>query len=271
MVFRLLLSVKCEVRRRSWGQGIRHRRRLSSIYYPSRRNYLHCCRNASAPVRAGGTTFTYHAPLSAGVSPVFVRSGSILPLHVSGPLGGVHYGTPVWAAALTLAVHSPILDGTEVTKKIAFWEAPSMTASYSWSSDNTQLTWVLSPSPDGRPVILLARWPFATTSRLSSVTVGRTESDEEHPLTKTVIADPAGFREAARLQTPAAIAWDATTRAPTYPVGDLHTRLSSDFERDLAGTFFSVRGDGSDDTVFVSAADAAAGTTVRMMYTSSIQ
>ena len=226
--------------------------------------------NASAPARAAGSSFTYSAPLASGVSPVFVRSGAIVPLHVSGPLASAPFARSAhWAAALTLSVSHPRLDGAVVTQVVPFWEAADTTASYAFNSSTNVLQWTVTPSPDGRPVVLLLRWPAAQPpSAVVGVSVALLTDGEAAAAKRYTPAAAMPPGDGSR--APAPVAWDATMAVPPYPIGDTHVRLREGFAQTLAGTFVSVRcgagaaapaGDECSpvDAVFVAAEDATAG------------
>lgn len=101
---------------------------------------------------AGNSSFLYTCPLS--VVPVFVRSGSLLPLHVSTPHGLVPSGDWSYASALTLLIHTPRAD-TAVARSVHDWNNGGVQVSYTCNSGAGTLT--LAASAYERDIIVIVR------------------------------------------------------------------------------------------------------------------
>jgi hypothetical protein len=132
-------------------------------------------------VHPAGTSVTYATPLhgKALLHPVFVLSGSMLPLHVSTPstttasgggVAGVH-AAPHWAAALTLVVQD-LAPGARAGLSGAVLDDDPLSLAATTHALDAEVGGVwggrmnFSHSPFSRPIILLLRSTTTTTITL---------------------------------------------------------------------------------------------------------
>jgi alpha-glucosidase (family GH31 glycosyl hydrolase) len=138
--------------------------------------------NPSA-LRPANTTFMYTCPQNS--SAVFVKTGSIIPLHVSTPLALVPNGDATFASAITFMVHSPQRN-VRVVKNVHDWENTGVVASYHCNSAMGLLQ--LEVSAYGRDAIFFFRnlsigiAASATMQRVSEVheVLQRVEPPKQH-------------------------------------------------------------------------------------------
>lgn len=191
----------------------------------------------AAPTHAGGSTFRYATPLT--VSPVFGRTGTLLPLHVSTPLGLVPHGDRSWATSITLLLHSPRPGGHIPPRSVHEWGNVSGTVvecEFRWQqrcaggatteSESGMAVLRCTVAPYARGVILVVRGvPIALGSFNASVVYYGPGEEAMSPLTLPRAADPS-IRSDSAFAT-AAVSWDAAGPAPVHPVLGLKESLAA--------------------------------------------
>lgn len=176
--------------------------------------------NPAAPPHAGGSTFQYSTPL--GAYPVFGRTGALLPLHVSTPLGLVPQGDESWASALTLLLHAPVAGSTIRPCVVPEFGEPSgveVTCSYEQNGSDGMNSLRCAMTPYDRDVIILIRGVPSCPSTIVSASYGSSQV-----LLKKM---PSPLVRHAASFAPLAISWDAAGPAPIYPLHGLQDRLSA--------------------------------------------
>ena len=190
--------------------------------------------NTSATYPAGATV-RYTAPLprsgaSALPNPVFIRQGTLMPLHISTPLGAVPQGHEAWAPALTL-----LLVGLDVGASASLPFANGVTP-LQLNATITRLTDALTRfvcAPFTRPIVLLWRNPEFPLGRGVSATVSRFGRDGNSFQLQERDAEP--LREG---ETPLALTYESTSRAGgQYPVDGVSSKLWARYHAELAGSF----------------------------------
>ena len=176
--------------------------------------------DSAAPPHAGGTTFTYATPLA--VAAVFGRTGTLLPLHVSTPLGLVPHGDESWATALTLLLHTPRLGhkiGARVVNEFGSVKGTTVSCAFEREGNSTIASLKCSVAPYARDVILVIRGVQVSRSFSAAVAYGQ-QSLRLIPRTSEGLArHPESFK-------PLAVSWDAAGPSPVHPVPGLREHLT---------------------------------------------
>lgn len=203
---------------------------------------------------AGNTSVTVALPVTE--SAVFVRTGSLLPLHVSTPQAAVPYGSSALATALTALVHGPVLGGSDVID-VPGWKEASGRLSYSYelqplvaSADATPTaaataSFVFEATPLQRDVALIVRGlPLGMRADAAEAVAAAAAAGMQPPswaLNVTVHSGSCGstagatgphWLDAGDLlaaaedeRTAAAVAWDAAAAFPLRPIAGLAQSL----------------------------------------------
>ena len=220
-----------------------------------------------------GAKLNYPVPLVDGgpdgriANAVFVREGSLLPLHVSTPLGALPQGRAAWAPALTLLAHVPAHGEAWSAALDVRDAAGNRTAvrAARGSGMNSQID--VAVASFQRPLIFVLRRRAAADGSPPPPVLGvsvRAGSGATLSLLERV-AEPASA------DTPLALSWDATDEATgggRYPLaGGLLAAVAADFERELAGRYSHSPAAASPShidevVIYVSATDAVAGAVV---------
>jgi hypothetical protein len=199
---------------------------------------------------APGSSFVYACPLSA--PPVFVRAGSVIPLHVSTPLALVPFGDDAWASALTLALHTPRV-GERMAFEMRDFQSGGLAAEYFYTQHGAadaagagELEFTISAYAD-RPVVLVLRG--VTLSSDAAVAIRGGAGTGTHAAARR----PSPARLDPSVAKPAPLAWDTTAPGARYPPAGLRERLDAAAPRLLAGAPWWSAESGD------AAADASAG------------
>lgn len=194
---------------------------------------------------AGNTSVTL--PLPVTDSAVFVRTGALLPLHVSTPQGAVPYGSAALASALTALVHGPVLGGAD-TVDVPGWHEAGARLSYSYeqgpNAAGAGASFVFEATPLLRDVALIVRalplradaaaavaaaaaaglqppsWALNVT--VHSAACGGAAADAVSP--QWLDAAPL-LAAAGAARTAAAVSWDAAAAAPLRPIAGVGESL----------------------------------------------
>jgi hypothetical protein len=171
-------------------------------------------------VHNGGSSFLYSVPLAR--FPVFVRTGEMLPLHVSTPQGLVPHGDESYASALTLLWHVPYQRSSSVLRSSAVvyeFQPLNGTVATCALSEGMLLCTV---APYARDVIVIVRGveaaniPGAPPVQATLYSVGDSVVLRASPPPPI---HPRSF-------TPMAIDWDGASAAPVHPVAGQRERLA---------------------------------------------
>ena len=167
------------------------------------------------PSRLHPANASFWLPVPLNTSAAFGRTGALLPLHVSTPLGLVPSGDASFASALTFLLHAPRA-GATVTRAVHDWHNDGVTASATCAGGSL----ILTATPYERDVIFIVR--AAGADAPTAVTVQTARNTTPASL-RRIPAAPAAAHPAAHT----AVGWEAAGPAPKWPIAGLAASLEA--------------------------------------------
>jgi hypothetical protein len=202
-------------------------------------------------VHAANSTFSIATPLNA--SAVFVRTGSIVPLHVSTAQGSVAYGDLSFGSALTAVVHSPAITAPSqrVRTVVPGWQELGAELSYSYGPSTIATNADVEPArqlvfeatPLERDLIVVLRGlalPSTARTTLSAGSLEALQAAAELSFNVSVASSTCGAVSAAlpfeggaatvksaghAATMQAAVSWDAAASRPLRPIARISEEL----------------------------------------------